>query len=363
MTRQVVLNMHLVCECYMAKRKAKYDWGKGSSKYQKFETKVKLKWTSVDGTADPYRDSAYIDVAKCLSVLNRKLVRQGQVFKIKGFSVYQNSTDEQTMCKIGVLPRVWPMYNAYKKARGLWNEHNLNALRDTGASNLPKYYDFKILMDGTHARSELATAGSGDASDDNLEIVDFDDTAINQGDWEYSRLHTADSPAGATYSSLIHMCGGHRKSDGDPTDDQIVPSQWNNGSIGAIVAYELSRGGTRINSDASDLDQQSSTNLLGGPFGNMLSSSLQKSATVAELAESDNDDPPYGMAMIGGDREHPTCLPIWYGRVGQANNSSILKVPAFEAVAGLIRIELSGHGAAPDDDLHITFDVEIMGEI
>ena len=347
----------------MAKKKAKYDWGKGSGKYQKFETKVKLKWTHVSGEAEPYKDSAYIDVAKCLSVLNRKLVRQGQVFKIKGFSVYTNYTDEQSMIKIGVLPRVWPMFNAYKKARRLWNEHNLMALRDTGASNLPKYYDFKILMDGTHARSVLNTAGAGEAADDNLEIVDFDDTPIPEGDWEYSVLHTADSPAGATYSSLIHMCGGHRESDGTETDDQTVPSQWNNGSIGAIVAYELSRGGTRINSDASDLDQQSSVNLLGGPFGNMLSSSLQKSATVAELAESDNDDPPYGMSMIGGDRTAPNCLPIWYGRVGQANNSSILKVPAFEAVAGLIRIELSGHGDQPVNNIHVTFDVEIMGDI
>ena len=96
-------------------RKAKYDWGKSTGKYQKFETRLALKKAQLaNTTSSPYSDSVYIDVAQCLSVINRKLVRQGQVFKIKNFRVYTNDEAPVSMLKVGVLPRTWCMFNAYR---------------------------------------------------------------------------------------------------------------------------------------------------------------------------------------------------------------------------------------------------------
>ena len=51
------------------KKGKKYDW---------MQTSVKLKWTEAGSSSSPYSDSVYVDVAQCLSNLNRKLVRQGQ---------------------------------------------------------------------------------------------------------------------------------------------------------------------------------------------------------------------------------------------------------------------------------------------
>ena len=129
-------------------RKAKYDWGKSrSGRYQKFETRFALKFTA---TADS-QDSVYIDTAQCLSMVNRKLVRQGHVFKIKNMHAWCSEGGSESMdLRVSALPRTWMMFNAYKKARSLWNQMNLEAIDALGSGNLPKYYDFKVFYDMEH---------------------------------------------------------------------------------------------------------------------------------------------------------------------------------------------------------------------
>ncbi len=349
----------------MARKKAKYDWGKGNSRYQKFETRLNLKWTSVDGTDGDagYRDSAYIDVARCLSNLNRKLVRQGQVFKIKGMRIYTNDTaDDPTMVKVGVLPRVWPMFNAYKKARALWNEQNLKALGTVGAGNLPKYYDFKVYMEAGHFAQGLADQSLASAQDTAAQITvcDFEDNKLHVGEWVYSKMHDSGD---TSVEHFVHLLGDCTDSSGDAVT--VTSGGWSNGSVGAIEAYAASRGLPFANRDATDSEQQTGDMLNLGPWGRLFGDDDQTTDTVDDLT-ADNDDPPYPRdKMIGGGDTHPTPLPVFYGRMSQRNTNTnqSIQIPTFEAPLGLIRIEADGTDAEPADDWHIKFDVEIMGDM
>ena len=158
----------------MAKR-AKYDWGKSrDGRYQKFETRISTKLLAT-ASSSPYADSGYIDIAQCLSLINRKLVRQGQVFKVKGMSLYSKDTSPETTFKVGVLPRTWVMFNAYRKARSLWLEQAQSAFSQVGQGNLPKYLDFKVLADEGH----ILALNSGS---DRLLSMDFDENLATMTD-------------------------------------------------------------------------------------------------------------------------------------------------------------------------------------
>ena len=157
-------------------RKAKYDWGRSrDGRYQKFETRLAF---NANVTADA-QDSAYIDVAQCLSLVNRKLVRQGHVFKIKNMRSYSVDGDANNACntRVSVLPRTWMMFNAYKKARSLWNQMNLEAMDALGSQNLPKYYDFKVYFDREHFDNQHNSDG-GDITE-NLLPIDGDLTGMS----------------------------------------------------------------------------------------------------------------------------------------------------------------------------------------
>ncbi len=337
-------------------KKAKYDWGKSSGKYQKFETRLALKWAEADNPSSPYSDSVYIDVAQCLSIVNRKLVRQGQVFKIKNMRAYTNDDDVVSMLKVGTLPRTWPMFNAYKKARGLWNDHNLDALDDLGSGNLPSYYDFKVFMDPNHVTNHL-----GAGSDANLLPVDFEDNAAATGEWLYSQF--ADS-GGSSNEHYLHMLGGHMSDvDTEGTNDagDILETTY---SVGAILAYQQSRGFPFAGADATGGEQQAAADLRKGPWGLLRGDDDQTVQVIANLGQ--NDQPPYSLEQYPGSRENLSApSTVFYGRLTaltHAGTSQSTAIPQFEAPLGLIRIEADAEGDLNQlAGLHIHFDTEIMG--
>ena len=217
-------------------RKAKYDWGKSrDGRYQKFETRLAFD-TDVTTSA---QDSAYIDIAQCLSLINRKLVRQGHVFKVKNMQIHAadaDGNDAVGITRVSVLPRTWMMFNAYKKARSLWNQMNLEAVDSLGEGNLPKYYDFKVFFDREHfGNAHVATDDSTHgAIFENLLPVDGDMNAMSGGDWVYSKYETS---AATPLEMNIHMLGGHSDSSGglEGASGRDLPND--GGSIGAILAY------------------------------------------------------------------------------------------------------------------------------
>jgi hypothetical protein len=332
-------------------RKAKYDWGKSrDGRYQKFETRLAHQ---IAHDADS-KESIYIDVAQCLSLTNRKLVRQGHVFKVKGLKFYAMDSDADAVdFTVSALPRTWMMFNAYKKARSLWNQMNLEAIDALGSGNLPKYYDFKVFMDLEHFDNHHNSDGGTITT--NLLPCDSGFDTISGGDWVYSKYETS---ASTPLEMNIHMLGTHGTNAGVATGSSGRDLPNDEGSIGAILAYQQSRGAAFTDQDLAGLDQNVD---LDSPWAQLFAGDVQNQQVLTDL-DVDNDGPPYPADYAGGI-EHPEPTLIASGSINQANLRGSLSIPTFEAPLGLVKIDLNVTNTTDGDvsNFRIMYDTEIIG--
>ncbi len=341
-------------------KKAKYDWGRSSGKYQKFETRLTLKPAALETNA---QDTVYVDVAQCLSMTNRKLVRQGQVFKIKNFKAWAADADaSQQYFAVSALPRTWMMFNAYRKARGLWNQMNLDAISSLGAGNLSKYYDFKVFFDAEHFKNhQLDTGGSLTG---NLLPADSAGTLFaGTGEWDYSYFEDSQASADRFYA---HVCGTHVTDAGAEEGSAGRDPPADNGSAGLILAYQQSRGSKFTDEDVSGLDQTVDAD---SPWA-MLFGADDQSQQVLSALDTQNDAPPYPAVDYAGAVEHPQGCLVGINYLGgiSADDSATIPGPPrgtvgqFEAPLGLIKLDFNIGGASANvTNLWVTFDTEIMG--
>ncbi len=323
----------------MARRKTR------KSKVVKMEHHVKLKWTEAGAGTTPFSDSVYIDVAQCASILNRKLIRQGQMFRIKNMRMYTNDTSPNATVKVGVIPQSWPTFNAYRKGRALWHKMNAMALDNASDSLYPKYHDFKVYMDANHYQEET-TSGA----DENLIPCDFNDVEAPTGEWAYSRY--ADS-GGTADNYVAWMLGDHSGTSGSWT------------GVGLIEAYSQSRALPQV--DATLTDGLMPAAVEESPWGRLFGDDDQTS-DVINFLEADNDSPPYSRADYPGAAGNmANGKVVSFNRLQTINSTmgtGTTSVPAFDAPLGLIRIEIDAETTTADmQGVHISFDYEILGEL
>lgn len=323
----------------MARRKTR------KSKINKMEHHVKLKWTEAGSSNDPFLDSVFIDTAQCASILNRKLVRQGQMFRIKNMRIHTNDTSPNVTVKVGVLPQSWPTFNAYRKARALWHKMNAMALENASEGLYPKYHDFKVYMNEVHYDNET-TAGA----DENLTPVDFGGVEAPTGEWIYSKYADSGS-ASDEYSAW--MLGDHSGSSG----------AW--AGVGLIQAYAESRALPQV--DATVSDGLHPADVEKSPWVRLFGDDDQTLEVINNL-EGDNDTPPYDRVSYPGGKDNMEGgKVVHFSRLQTINSTSgtaTTSVPAFDAPLGLIRIEIDGESStASMQAVHIQFDYEILGEM
>jgi hypothetical protein len=288
-------------------------------------------------------------------MINRKLVRQGQVFKVKGMKLYSKDTSPVTTGKIGVLPRSWVMFNAYKKARSIWLEQAQTAFSAVGTGNMPKYLDFKVLADVKHVLNKQAGT-------DLLLPMDFDENmaTATDTDWKYSKLHDS---ASTSDEFTMHMVGPHLLEDGSSSTSSLTADSTLD-SAGLIMSYQQSRGIANLDQDLTGNTQQDHLALRRGPFGRVISYGDDQIQDVLEDHASDNDSPPYDYNEYpGGGSELRELTTVWTGHIQQKQTGVATTIPAFEAPLGLIRVEVDGASALSTEEVEIHFDTEIIGSI
>lgn len=308
------------------------------------EHTIKLKWDEAGSSNTPYVDSVYIDVAQCASILNRKLIRQGQMFRIKNMRMYTNDTNPNATIKVGVLPQSWPTFNAYRKARALWHKMNATALENASEGLYPKYHDFKVLMNKVHYDNEL---GSGDH---NLIPVDFDSNESPTGEWIYSKYSDSGSSSNEYYAWML---GDHSGSTGAWT------------GIGLIQAYAESRALPQV--DATVSDGLHPAEVEKSPWLRLFGDDDQTFEVIENL-EGDNDSPPYDRVKYPGGKDNMAeGKVVSFNRLQTLNHSlgtGVISIPAFDAPLGLIRVQIDAESStAGMQGVHIQFDYEILGEM
>jgi len=229
----------------------------------------------------------YVDLGECLSLVNRKLFRQGYVYVIESVS-WQHAAGLSV--QLNSLPTSWTVYNSWKKAKRLWNRMNREGTQGLARTAYPAYHDFKVFYNAAHYVDHVAISS-------NLLPVDGNRVLFSNigREWEYAQ-YVASTQGGAVPSSEMasHMLG----------DDSAAPSAplATDGSNAIIQMYGDTR--TTVGETEPDLPGDASDS-----WATELLDTGEVSTDIINHLEFKNDAPPYARALDaeGGDN------PIYVG--------------------------------------------------
>ncbi len=278
----------------------------------------------------------YIDIAKDLSVLNRRLYRQGKNYGIQNIQMYLDGADSAAhdtsqhvrSIEVATIPNTWVTHNAWSKGFRVWNAQQKDALRalaggTSGLSARPRWADFKIAMDAAHVQLD-SSSGDQDISID-VRAGDFS-TIATPDEWKISNFVWEDDN-GVDHQPLIHMLG------------QVASTQLS--YVGLIENY----GDSRIQPNASEptLPADASASIYA-----RLYATEDVSDAIIDSLEGENDQPPYDAdAYPGGASVSTVAHPQAWAAVNVQNpvgNTGPVLAPC-----GLLRVTVDAwHDADPN---------------
>ncbi len=123
----------------------------------------------------------FIDIARALSVINRKFVSQQAYFYVNKVELYN---DSDHFVNLLTLPDNWVTANSYRRARSLYEKMNEQVAPPTAGIASAPYHDFKVYLSDLHR-----STGSADPV-----LYDINDGPAPQApdEWRYSQLISAD---------------------------------------------------------------------------------------------------------------------------------------------------------------------------
>ena len=273
----------------------------------------------------------YIDLAQCLSLVNRKGYSQNKTYYVEGYQFVPGaswSSGQVSSCDIDVIGNTWTTENSHRKAFALWKKMNRQVDVEEGT-----WADFKVFMDSAHY---LSTAG-GTTYTSNLQPIDGSQApfSVIGAEWDYSLFVSPTTTAGTSTRNAVHMLG----------DDTLVNNAAisTDGSHAIIQGYGDSR--TTVQSVDPAVPGDASVSWM-----NLLFDTGDTHVDLVNVLEADNDQPPYGKALDapGGDN------PIYVGG-SESGDGGMLQTrmrithagdtgygQGGEVLAGLLRVGFAG---------------------
>lgn len=274
-----------------------------------------LKYRVPTSTTTP--QTAYINLARDLSALNRQLFRQTRTYRVKSIRVVDGSPDGSV--EMACAPHTWAMKNSLKRAFKRWNEMNAQVLKDQ--PNLKsKWHDFKPYLSSTHM--QVYESGTGGEM---LIPEDIGGQKLQYGEWEHSTFESPD----ATNSVDGYKVGILGQQVGAPGAIDYV---------GLIESY----GNTRTT--VTETPQANTALASDDPLLNLLDAGTQFDE-VAENIIDENDLPPYklndgsgfGTEYVGG--QNNMRFPQQFGEVSSNDNRLNPVYYNIDIPLGVIRLD------------------------
>lgn len=254
--------------------------------------------------------SFYIDLARDLSAVNRRLMRQGRNYHIKSVSFISRDTPNNgNYVQLCTVPDSWMARNAWRRGFQLHQSMNKDAIDKTGMSG--KWADYKVFMDTDHRADYF--------SGTMLIPKDSANNNVSLGEWIYSLYTAPTAVAGATDQYQAHFMGPHGGLPGAYTSVALIKSY---GDSRATVSFES----PTVQPDA-DAD----------PFLNLFDHGDTVNQIVDQL-ELDGDAPPYDLNVYPGeDGNMAKAIVVKQTALvdGKAN------VGGFSVLCGLLEVEAS----------------------
>jgi len=253
--------------------------------------------------------SHFIDLAKDLSAINRRLYRQGRHYHVKRITVISantpnSATGAENRISFSTCPMSWVAANAWNRGWNMYKEMNKRATRNVDGDISGTWADFKVYLSTDHRNGTK------------LEPKDNGGNDVSAGEWVYSRYLSPDGTTGADEFDAV-LLGDHVGSAGARVSVGLIKSY---GEARATVQF----GDPSVPAAASD-----------DPLVNLFDSGTEVDEIVNRL-ESDNDTPPYDHANYPGDDANmPKPLVVQDTTIVDGKAT----VGGFTAMCGLIEIE------------------------
>jgi hypothetical protein len=188
----------------MAKRK--YSMTKRQKKVQ--PAPYKLNYQIPAGS-----NTSYIDLARDISRLSRRFVRQGKLFAISNIRVTTASASSAagTSVYISTMQNTWSTANSWMKSFALWQKQTMDAIEAGDAESVvARYRDFKVYMDTQHrATGNLDPVNLGPFLPGPYPTaVVTAPSPLDAEEWDYSQIVIPnDGAPGVTTEYYLHMHG------------------------------------------------------------------------------------------------------------------------------------------------------------
>ena len=249
--------------------------------------------------------SHFIDLARDLSAVNRRLMRSGRVYHVKKITVVSSNTPSAPTggrVSVSTIPDSWV-------ARGAWNrafkisKKQLKLVQENSGVRQGKWADFKVHMTGASYAATLAVP------------IDNDNNAVALGEWNYTTLTTPDGLTSADYFDLT-MLGAHQGTAGSRT------------TVSLIQSY----GETRTTVQAGPGTPSTASS---DPLVNLFDDGTHFDE-VMDVIEDENDNPPYDLTGYPGDNSNmPQAIVVQDGALSDGR----VVFGGFSAICGHIEIE------------------------
>ena len=258
--------------------------------------------------------SHFIDLAKDLSIINRRLYRQGRDYHVKKITIVSSNTPNgSNRVSFATAPNGWVSRQAWRRGFKTWTKMNKHATSAVEGDVAGTWSDFKVYL-----TDDMRTGTLIPSSKDN------GGNFYTQGEWNYSELI---SPDGTTSADpfYLHMLGAHVGSAGAWT------------SVGLVQSYGESRATVQFT------DPSVPSTVSDDPLVNVFDDGTQTDEIIDDL-EAQNDTPPYSHGSYPGDDTNgskPNVVQDTTIVDGRAT------VGGFNALCGLIEVETTS--AVPND--------------
>ena len=270
--------------------------------------------------------SHYVDIARDLAAINRRMMEQGRVYHIAKITVvsrntiagitHENATpvpgstvwtQNAGFISVSAAPNSWVVRNAVKNGRALYEKMRKKAMEASPGNRVGKYSDFKIR--GLH---------SGATSPTFLTPLDNGGNSLTAGEWIYSTFVSPDGTTGAD-PYTCHLLGGHATSGAN-----VI-------SVGLVESFGNTRATVSDNVPVSAADPDD-------PLGNLFDDGTTVDEILNDVA-TDNDNPPYSiLAYPGGATNMSKPLVMQHGTLGADGRVTL---GGFAAVHGLLEFEVT----------------------
>jgi hypothetical protein len=262
--------------------------------------------------------SHFIDIARDLSRMNRRLYRQGRDYHVKKITVVSRNTGQSQgpsgatdyavqagFISASTVHNTWVSQKAWQRGFKTWQLMNKEASHSISNDVGGTWSDFKVYMTDTMRTGTI------------LAPIDNGGNAWDAGEWTYSKLVTPDGTTGAD-DFLLHMIGGH------------------NGSAGSRVSVGLIRSYGESRATVSPNAPETPGTIKDDPLVNVFDYGTAIDEVLEDYME-DADNPPYELSNYPGgaaNGQKPSVV-----QMSTLGTDGKCTLGGFQAMCGLIEIE------------------------